>query len=272
MNVRPVSAARSAQYGADLQAAMREAQARMRHTITANLRAAGVGWDTQVADSSAALWDQDAWARAVETDVIPVATRIAQEINTLLRGRYKPVGMADPTPTLVQIVRQRALAGGPAIGRRLTMKGLTAAVDLEAVRAKIAAAPQRYGGVTHPDAQPTVADAYQQAFGVLDDLVANVGQHMSNAATSILGEAANQSQPNLVQHTWNCAMIETSREDHVDADGQTVDAGDSFDVGGESLMYPGDPSGSDEQTCNCLCWLTLEGVAADESAEDEEVA
>lgn len=262
-------------HGDDLRAAMVRAHDMQRRTIAANMAAAGVRWDTPISESTRPLWDQDAWARAVEAEVVPAAQQIAGQILGLIRRRYNPVGMADPTPIMVALARDRALAGGPPIGRRLTMKTLTAAaVDLEAVRAKIAAAPQRYGGIVHPESQSTIADAYQQAFGVLDDLVANVGQHMGNAATALLGEAANNAQPNLVQHVWTSALMETTREAHADADGQVQDAGDSFDVGGESLAYPGDPSGSDENVCGCVCWLELVGVEATgaESADVEDVA
>jgi len=43
------------------------------------------------------------------------------------------------------------------------------------------------------------------------------------------------------------------RDDHWDADGQIVGMDDAFDVGGESLMYPGDPAGSAENVINCRC-------------------
>ena len=43
--------------------------------------------------------------------------------------------------------------------------------------------------------------------------------------------------------------------DHVEADGQIVGMDSPFDVSGESLMYPGDPSGSPGNTINCRCTL-----------------
>jgi hypothetical protein len=38
------------------------------------------------------------------------------------------------------------------------------------------------------------------------------------------------------------------------ADGQVRKANEPFDVGGEELMYPRDPSGSPENTINCHCF------------------
>jgi len=52
---------------------------------------------------------------------------------------------------------------------------------------------------------------------------------------------------------WHCALIETSREEHVEADGQEVKLDEYFEVGGEKLMYPGDPRGSAWNVCNCRC-------------------
>jgi hypothetical protein len=52
---------------------------------------------------------------------------------------------------------------------------------------------------------------------------------------------------------WNCQNLATSREDHIDADGQEVPLDDKFEVGGESLDAPGDSAGSAGNVCNCRC-------------------
>ncbi len=51
----------------------------------------------------------------------------------------------------------------------------------------------------------------------------------------------------------NSAEDDLVRETHAEADGQVVPVDQPFDVGGESLDYPGDPSGSDAECCNCRC-------------------
>lgn len=52
---------------------------------------------------------------------------------------------------------------------------------------------------------------------------------------------------------WLATRDGNTRDDHAEADGQVVKVDDSFDVGGEDLEYPGDPSGSPEQIINCRC-------------------
>jgi uncharacterized protein with gpF-like domain len=52
---------------------------------------------------------------------------------------------------------------------------------------------------------------------------------------------------------WIAAEDERTREDHAQANGQTVGIDDAFDVGGSSLMYPGDPAGPAGQVINCRC-------------------
>jgi len=52
---------------------------------------------------------------------------------------------------------------------------------------------------------------------------------------------------------WLATQDDRTREDHAAADGQTVDLGQSFDIGGELLQYPGDPNGSAGEICNCRC-------------------
>jgi HK97 family phage portal protein len=52
---------------------------------------------------------------------------------------------------------------------------------------------------------------------------------------------------------WLTAGDERVRDMHVAADGQITKLDDYFNVGGEYLMYPGDPNGSPENIINCRC-------------------
>jgi hypothetical protein len=52
---------------------------------------------------------------------------------------------------------------------------------------------------------------------------------------------------------WNCQLLETSREDHIEADGQEVKLDDNFEVGGEMMDAPGDHTASAGNVCNCRC-------------------
>lgn len=64
---------------------------------------------------------------------------------------------------------------------------------------------------------------------------------------------------------WIATQDGRTREDHAIADGQVVNIGDPFDVGGEMLAYPGDPGGSPENTIQCRCtvaFLTPDDMAA----------
>jgi uncharacterized protein with gpF-like domain len=52
---------------------------------------------------------------------------------------------------------------------------------------------------------------------------------------------------------WVAAEDERTRESHRLADGKTVDMDQAFNVDGEQLMYPGDPSASAGNVINCRC-------------------
>lgn len=56
---------------------------------------------------------------------------------------------------------------------------------------------------------------------------------------------------------WVAAIDERTRNNHMDADGQIVGPDEAFEVGGESLAFPGDPSGSAENVINCRCVLNF---------------
>ena len=52
---------------------------------------------------------------------------------------------------------------------------------------------------------------------------------------------------------WIATIDDLTRDDHKTINGTWVDSDKPFHVGGESLMYPGDPAGSPAQVCNCRC-------------------
>ena len=56
--------------------------------------------------------------------------------------------------------------------------------------------------------------------------------------------------------TWSAAFNDT-RQDHKDANGQTVGKDEYFRVGSSQMFEPGDPSGPAEQVINCMCTQTF---------------
>lgn len=69
-----------------------------------------------------------------------------------------------------------------------------------------------------------------------------------------------------VRKRWIATKDNRTRHEHGIADGQTVDYDQPFDVGGENLMFPGDPSGSPWNVYNCRCTMRTvekEGIEAE---------
>lgn len=56
-----------------------------------------------------------------------------------------------------------------------------------------------------------------------------------------------------IQKQWVSREDLAVRAPHAIANGQTVALDEAFQVGGEGLMYPGDPDGSPRNTVNCRC-------------------
>lgn len=58
-----------------------------------------------------------------------------------------------------------------------------------------------------------------------------------------------------LQKTWTSSLDDRTREDHAEADGQTVGIDEDFDVGGEPISRPGE--GSAEESVNCRCVMVM---------------
>lgn len=79
-------------------------------------------------------------------------------------------------------------------------------------------------------------------------------------------ERADSLGVSLVQE-WMATLDERTRETHREADGQQVEIGEPFKVGGELLEYPGDPAGDPSETYNCRCTLRARVKGYEEKGE-----
>lgn len=101
----------------------------------------------------------------------------------------------------------------------------------------------------------------------LDEIIPN--RSMTIARTEV-GNAANMASQHAateagvpMRKTWLSLGDEFVRDSHADADGQTVDDDEAFDVGDSQLQWPGDISmgAPAEEVINCRCallWDTAE--------------
>ena len=59
---------------------------------------------------------------------------------------------------------------------------------------------------------------------------------------------------------WVAAIDGRERQEHADANGQTIGQGEKFVVAGEQLDFPGDPAGSAANVINCRCMEGFEVI------------
>lgn len=78
-----------------------------------------------------------------------------------------------------------------------------------------------------------------------------------NAASFGMQDGAEETGLQLTRE-WVAVMDDRTREDHADADGQTVGMDEPFQVGDESLDFPGD--GSPENSINCRCTVAYNPI------------
>jgi phage-related minor tail protein len=96
------------------------------------------------------------------------------------------------------------------------------------------------------------------AFETQPSLVARSVNFFANAVSTQAALTVAAEGGNTVTRWWTTMGDDRVREDHVDADGTSATGDNPFIVGGESLMYPGDPNGSEAETANCRCWIVTE--------------
>lgn len=74
-----------------------------------------------------------------------------------------------------------------------------------------------------------------------------------HAAANYANQSAAEATELEMEREWIAFIDGREREAHREANGQRVGMNDDFVVDGESLNYPGDPSGSAGNVINCRC-------------------
>jgi HK97 family phage portal protein len=103
-----------------------------------------------------------------------------------------------------------------------------------------------------------LADAVKHVFAVASDSRATMIARTEvisayNGAATL--QAAQLPEDVVAGKEWVATRDPRTREAHSEADGQTVSIRDAFDVGGETVEYPGD--GSAENSINCRCTVAF---------------
>tara|TARA_R110000796_G_scaffold62237_5_gene143622 strand:- start:2686 stop:3513 length:828 start_codon:yes stop_codon:yes gene_type:complete len=82
-------------------------------------------------------------------------------------------------------------------------------------------------------------------------LIRTEGTNIANYAT--MQSAQSIFPASQLKKEWIASFDDRTRDTHAEADGQIVMQADPFLVGGEQLLYPGDPAGSSTNVINCRC-------------------
>lgn len=122
-------------------------------------------------------------------------------------------------------------------------------------------------GVQEGESIPQIADRVRNVFDVAStsrsEMIARTEVNSAyGGSTRLAGDQLPQDV--LGGYEWVSTRDARTRDDHAAADGQVIVQDATFDVGGEPLQYPGDPSGSADNVINCRC--TLISLTPDEMA------
>lgn len=173
---------------------------------------------------------------------------------------------ASTQPIRVKIVSQMTTVGLASVGVSFAARNPLVQHLLANLGTRITEITAR----TRNQIMASLADSYEQGLSIPHAARAmsatvratNITRSTLIARTELIGAKAGSSLA-VVQITgaasykvWLATEDARTRQDHSDADGQTVPLGSPFDVGGYPMDHPGDQSAPAEEVCNCRCTLT----------------
>lgn len=141
------------------------------------------------------------------------------------------------------------------------LAGAVATTTLDSLRSLISDGAR--DGLSIPDIARSIDTLY------LEDIIPNrstvIARTETIRATNAGGQAAAKGTGLDLVKVWLATSDDRTRDEHLEANGQRVPLDSAYDVGGESLMYPGDPNGSAWNTIQCRCTEFYEERAPDEA-------
>jgi hypothetical protein len=198
------------------------------------------------------VWDATAWQGAIARHVQPAAAQVGTEASAAARASVPAAaswGWPGSAPVIAGTLVAGATAAGAYLGSRLNKNIQAAASPAQAAS----------------DIFDTAGDIVGGQLGAAAEAASNMASYdVASYVAGYFGDVYTDATK-----TWSAVGDEKTRPDHMDADGQQVGINDTFQVGGEALLYPGDPEGSDEQTMNCRCWTTTDGIDPGQAAYGE---
>lgn len=212
------------------------------------------------------------------------ATALAIDVDRLMDDGELDDDEARVRRILLELLRQR---GREAVSELSDLIDLAEPIEINLASERVARFldAQVNRAIIVPDGTTAQALRESLAEGVragesLGDLIARVRSVFSSRQSMAVTIARTETIPGFnlaTQEAWlDSGVVEDQewltardaavRPDHADADGQRVRIDAEFIVGGESLAYPGDPSGSAGNVINCRC-TTLPVVSEEAAAQ-----
>lgn len=134
--------------------------------------------------------------------------------------------------------------------RRITEITSTTGKDIRRI-----VADAREEGLSERDTARLIREVAPSKSASRAQTIARTEAHGSSQGISL--DVANQTDIPM-NKVWLSDQRESAREEHLDINGQKRPLNQPFDVTGEQLAYPGDPSGSAENVINCVCVIGYE--------------
>lgn len=99
----------------------------------------------------------------------------------------------------------------------------------------------------------TIATEIRKATGLSPFRAARVARTETHSAAMHASQTFAKSTDLELIKIWLTTTDDVTRDTHITADLQERELDDSYDVGGASLRFPGDPGGPVEEIVNCRC-------------------
>lgn len=218
--------------------------------VMKNLEDAGDPKDFGIVDVKAADFETkaDSWIKKVLFDVSksvsvlvkfskPIykqtATEGGKDIASFMGVPYEDI---HETPAAIKFLDDKPLKFAKEVN----------ATTLEALRSTLKEALSEGEGIG--EVGNRIAEVFDMARGFRTEAIARteVGSALN------FGRNTEMVEQGVEKKRW-ISIFSNSRDDHMEAHDQIVDANDSFEVGGESAEYPQDPGLSPGNSVNCQC-------------------
>lgn len=191
--------------------------------------------------------------KSVDLDKLNIDKKAEQKIfEAVYAPMFLALAVSEAETALVELNITRVFSPSSRLRKELKKQAQRFAVEVNKTTYKFLK-KELSAGIAEGEGEVDLGNRVKKIFKNRKSFQAKMIARTETNCASNAGHVDAYKKVGIKKIEWLSAEDSRTRPAHAEADGQVIECGGSFDIGGEKLRYPSDRNGSARNVINCRC-------------------